>query len=71
MHPPSMIRTKGIRTSGKKNLPVIFVTGMPPAEAKKMVPLTDPYVRLLHKPVNWQLMQLYIRDLTGMSKPLA
>jgi len=54
----------------KRNLPVIFVTGMPPNEARKIVPLTDPYVRLMHKPVDWNLLRLYIRDLTGMDRPL-
>ncbi|MFC1679535.1 response regulator, partial [Elusimicrobiota bacterium] len=54
----------------RKNLPVIFVTGMPPQEARKIVPKTDPYVRLLHKPVDWQLMQKYIHELTGMDKSL-
>jgi CheY-like chemotaxis protein len=53
-----------------RNLPVIFVTGMPPAEAKKIVPTNDPYIRLMHKPVDWRLMQLYIRDLTGVDRSL-
>jgi CheY-like chemotaxis protein len=63
---------KKLRASNfvKRNLPVIFVTGMPPNEARKIVPLTDPYVRLMHKPVDWNLLRLYIRDLTGMDKPL-
>ena len=54
----------------KRNLPVIFVTGMPPSEAKQIVPLTDPYVRLMHKPVDWNVLRQYIKDLTGMDKPL-
>ncbi len=49
-----------------KNLPVIFLTGMSPEEAKKIVPLEDPYVRLMHKPVDWKLLRFYIRDLTGI-----
>ncbi|MFH1723826.1 MAG: response regulator, partial [Elusimicrobiota bacterium] len=53
-----------------KNLPVIFVTGMPPAEAQKIVPKTDPYVRLCHKPVDWKLLRTCIRELTGMDNPL-
>lgn len=53
-----------------KNLPVIFLTGMSPEEARKIVPLDDPYVRLLHKPVDWELLKLYMKDLTGMDKPL-
>ncbi len=54
----------------KNNLPVIFITGMTPDEAGKIVPLDDPYVRLMHKPVNWELLAAYIKDLTGMDKPL-
>ncbi|PCI31599.1 MAG: hypothetical protein COB53_12990 [Elusimicrobia bacterium] len=53
-----------------KNLPVIFVTGMPPAEAQKIVPKNDPYIRLLHKPVDWALMAKYMLDLSGLDKPL-
>jgi hypothetical protein len=49
---------------------VIFVTGMPTQEARKIVPKTDPFVRLLHKPVDWRLLQQYIRELTGMDKSL-
>ncbi|MFA5140146.1 MAG: response regulator [Elusimicrobiota bacterium] len=63
---------KKLRASNfiKRNLPVIFVTGMPPQDARRIVPLTDPYVRLMHKPVDWNLLRLYIRDLTGMDKAL-
>jgi len=63
---------KKLRASSfiRKNLPVIFVTGMPPAEARKIVPKTDPYVRLLHKPVDWKLLRQYIKDLTGLDNPL-
>ena len=63
---------KKLRASNqvRKNLPVIFVTGMPPQEARKIVPKTDPFVRLLHKPVDWRLLQQYIRELTGMDKSL-
>ncbi|MFA6030030.1 MAG: response regulator [Elusimicrobiota bacterium] len=63
---------KKLRASSyiRKNLPVIFVTGMPPAEARKIVPKTDPYVRLLHKPVDWKLLRQYIKELTGIDKSL-
>ena len=54
----------------EKTLPVIFITGMPPAEARKIVPITDPCVRLLHKPVDWKLLRQYIKDLTGFDAPL-
>ncbi|MBI5244559.1 MAG: response regulator [Elusimicrobia bacterium] len=63
---------KKLRASSfvRRNLPVIFVTGMPAAEARKVVPKTDPYVRLLHKPVDWKLLRQYIKDLTGLDNPL-
>jgi len=63
---------KKLRASSfvRKNLPIIFVTGMPPGEARKIVPRTDPYVRLLHKPVDWKLLRQYIKDLTGLDNPL-
>jgi CheY-like chemotaxis protein len=63
---------KKLRASSfvRKNLPIIFVTGMPPGEARKIVPKTDPYVRLLHKPVDWKLLRQYIKDLTGLDNPL-
>lgn len=53
-----------------KNLPVIFVTGMSPQDAEKRVPLEDPYVRLVHKPIDWKLMRAYIKDLTAWDKAL-
>ncbi|MBI3297582.1 MAG: response regulator [Elusimicrobia bacterium] len=63
---------KKLRSSSfvRRDMPVIFVTGMPPHEAQKIVPKTDPYLRLLHKPVDWRLMRQYIRELTGMDAPL-
>ena len=64
---------KKIRASPevKKNLPIIFLTGMSPEAAQKIVPLDDPYIRLIYKPVNWELLKLYMKDLTGMDKPLS
>ncbi len=53
-----------------KNLPVIFVTGMPPQDVEKRVPLKDPYVRLVHKPIDWKLLRAYIKDLITWDKPL-
>ncbi len=53
-----------------RNLPVIFVTGMPPSEAQKIVPKNDPYIRLMHKPVDWRLMAKYMLELSGLDKPL-
>jgi len=54
-----------------KNLPVVFVTGMPPKEAQKIVPKNDPYIRLMHKPVDWKLLETYIYDMTLQTLPLA
>ncbi len=53
-----------------KNLPVIFVTGMPPQDVEKRVPLKDPYVRLIHKPIDWKLLRAYIKDLITWDKAL-
>ncbi|MDE2293760.1 MAG: response regulator, partial [Elusimicrobia bacterium] len=63
---------KKLRASSfvRKDMPVIFVTGMPPQEAQKIVPKTDPYLRLMHKPVDWRIMRQYIKELTGMDNPL-
>lgn len=52
------------------NLPVIFITGMDFDVATGLVPLDDPYVRLINKPVDWKLLAAYIRDLTAWDKPL-
>lgn len=46
-----------------KDLPVIFITGMPPEDAKKIVPLEDPAVRLMHKPIDFGLLNKYIDEL--------
>ncbi len=63
---------KKLRTSPSvpKNLPVIFVTGMSPQDVEKRVPLKDPYVRLIHKPIDWKLLRAYIKDLITWDKPL-
>ncbi|MBI5595924.1 MAG: response regulator [Elusimicrobia bacterium] len=63
---------KKLRASSfvRRDMPVIFVTGMPPHEAQKIVPKTDPYLRLMHKPVDWRLMRQFIKELTGMDNPL-
>jgi CheY-like chemotaxis protein len=57
-------------TGVRKDLPVIFITGMPPAQARAIVPADDPYVRLLHKPVDWVLLRRYIFELTGADHSL-
>jgi CheY-like chemotaxis protein len=48
-----------------KDIPVIFVTGADPVLAEKMVP-DEPKVRLLFKPVQWPLLALTIKELTGI-----
>jgi len=63
---------KKLRASAhvRKNLPVIFMTGLSPEDAKKRLPDPDPNVRLIHKPVDWTLLRKHIRDLTGLDKPI-
>lgn len=51
------------------NLPVIFMTGMPPAEAQALIP-ADPLVRLLSKPLDFSLMRQAIKELTGVDREL-
>ena len=48
-----------------KDTPVIFLTGLKPAQTRPLVPATDPKVRLLHKPVTLSVLMQTIRDLTG------
>lgn len=51
------------------NMPVIFMTGMPPEEAKALIP-PDPRVRLLSKPLDFALMRQAIKELTGVDREL-
>jgi CheY-like chemotaxis protein len=53
-----------------KDVPVIFMTGMPLEEAKGMLQLSDPLVRLMKKPLNWIMLEQAIQELTGESRPL-
>lgn len=48
-----------------KELPIIFLTGLKPEQAGRMVPKNDPHVRLLHKPTTMTKLQAAIRELTG------
>lgn len=48
-------------------LPIIFLTGLKPAQAKAMVPRDDPRVRLLFKPTTMTKLQATIQELTGNS----
>lgn len=54
-----------------KDIPVVFMTGMPLDEAKRLVPFSDPKIRLLKKPIDWIMLEQAIQELTGDSKPLA
>jgi len=58
---------KNIRSNNNlpKDLPVVFLTGMKPAEAQRLVPKDDPRVRLLHKPTTMPKLLGAITALTG------
>jgi CheY-like chemotaxis protein len=45
-------------------LPVIFMTGLPPEKTKLMLPADDPHVRVVHKPIDFDLLAKYIIELT-------
>ena len=51
------------------NLPVIFMTGMKPDDARAMIP-PDPRVRLVSKPINFNEMRAAIKELTGVDREL-
>ncbi len=51
------------------NLPVIFMSGMKPDDAKAMIP-PDPRVRFVPKPINFEDLQAAIKDLTGVDRKL-
>lgn len=53
-----------------KTLPVIFATGSGLKRAYELIGEGDPYVRIIGKPIDWNLLQAYIRDLTGWDKKL-
>lgn len=50
-------------------LPVIFMTGLKPEDARKMIP-PDPHVRLIAKPIDFDVMRAAIKELTGVDRPL-
>ena len=50
-------------------LPVIFMTCMPLEEARKMIP-PDPKIRLLGKPIDFEQLRAFIKELTGVDRPL-
>ena len=57
------------KARGMKDVPVIFLTGMPPDEARKLVP-PDPRVCLMSKPVDWIMLEQAIEQLIGETKTL-
>ncbi|MDE1977087.1 MAG: response regulator [Elusimicrobia bacterium] len=50
-------------------LPVIFVSAMPREEIAKQLP-PDPRVRVLSKPIDFELLRAAIKELTGVDRPL-
>ena len=53
-----------------KGVPVIFMTGLPLEQAKRFVPFDDPLVRLMHKPLDWVMLEQAIQELIGEERPL-
>jgi two-component system response regulator GlrR len=52
------------------NMPVIFMSGMNPADAMKILPTQDPRVRFCPKPIDFKAMQQAIKELTGVDRQL-
>jgi two-component system chemotaxis response regulator CheY len=50
-------------------LPVVFMTGMPPEDARKLIP-SDPNIRLISKPIDFERLRVAIKELTGVDRPL-
>ena len=50
-------------------LPFVFMTGMTPEDAQKLMP-QDPKVRLLPKPIDFEKLRAVIKELTGLDRPL-
>jgi len=55
--------------AASSNLPVIFMTGMKPEDARAIIP-PDPRVRLVPKPINFEELQLAIKEFTGVDRKL-
>ena len=47
-------------------IPFIFVTGMEPSKAQALLPAGDPTVRLMTKPIDWELLRKNIEELSGI-----
>ena len=50
-------------------LPVIFMTGLDLEKARQLIPY-DPKIRLIGKPIDFEMLRGYIRELTGVDRPL-
>lgn len=50
-------------------LPVIFMSGMKPDDAKALIP-PDPKARFIPKPINFEELRQAIKDLTGLDRAL-
>ncbi len=50
-------------------IPFLFVTGLEPEKAHRIVPQGDPKVRLLFKPVDIARVRAAARELTGLPFP--
>ncbi|MBI5209765.1 MAG: response regulator [Elusimicrobia bacterium] len=52
-----------------KDVPIIFVTGLSPQEAQAMlVPVQDPRVRLMHKPVDLPALEKLVLEMLALAK---
>lgn len=47
-------------------IPFIFLTGLPPEKAQKLLPPGDPKIRLLSKPLDFAALGTAVRELTGL-----
>ena len=55
---------KDPRTSG---IPFIFVTGLAPEKARSLLPPSDPKIRLMSKPIDFDALGKAIHELTGIT----
>ncbi len=55
-----------LRKDPRTSMPFIFVTGMGLEKAQALVPPGTPGVRFLAKPVDWDKLERYVFELTGM-----
>lgn len=53
------------------DVPVLVVTGLSPEAAKKLLGADDPKVRVVFKPVDWDLLWKSVAELTGGAAPAA